>query len=190
MSETSPMQLDLDRLLRTAPHETGAPEERPPLRAVPRTAERRANPLVGALASVAVVLAILIAQLGLSIVVSEGAYELRALEVEQRDLGRVEKLLTQNLDKLDSPQNLADNAAKLGMVQNATPATIRLSDGKVLGRLSSSTTAASENLVPNSTLEKMPVVDADGLLVSRGATAATSVKAVRWKGELPAPETR
>lgn len=195
MSATSPLKLDLDRLLRTAPAETspaepGAPETAPALQPVPRAAKRRSNPLVGALTAVGVVLAILIAQLGLSIAVSEGAYELRALETEQRDLGRVDRLLTQNLDKLASPQNLADNAAKLGMVQNANPATIRLSDGAVLGSLESSTSAAGKNLVPNSTLESMPVVDADGLLVNRGTEVPVSLKPVRWEGKLPAPETR
>lgn len=196
MSETSPLQLDLDRLLRAVPAESGLtqpeqPNHEPPaLQPAPRPAKRRSNPLSGALAAVSVILTILIAQLGLSIVVSEGAYELRALEVEQRDLERVERLLTQNLDKLASPQNLSDNAVRLGMVQNATPATIRLSDGAVLGALESKTSAAGENLVPNATLESMPVVDADGLLVSRSTEVPASVEPVRWEGKLPAPETR
>lgn len=190
MSETSPLKLDLDRLLKPVPEREEQQQVDPVLKPVPRPAKRRRNPLAGALTAVSIILAILAAQLGLSIVVSEGAYELRALEVEQRDLGRVERLLTQNLDKLASPQNLSDNAVKLGMVQNSTPATIRLSDGAVLGSLETSTSAAGANLVPNSTLESMPVVDADGLLVSRGTVVPTSVKPVRWDGKLPAPETR
>jgi hypothetical protein len=49
------------------------------------------------------------------------------------------------------------------------------------------------NLIPNSTLESMPVVDAAGLLVSRNqlkaSTAAPAEAPVRWKGKLPAPQT-
>lgn len=177
-----------------------APATRPerrhlrPVRSAIR-ARRGLSPLLAALTSVGILLGILAAQLGLSIAVSQGAYEARALELEQRDLLRVERVLAQNVDKLSSPQNLAENAAKLGMVQNATPATLRLSDQAVLGDLQPRTTAAGDNLVPNATLDNLPVVDADGLLVSRtegqaaaaGATAASAP--VPWQGKLPAPDT-
>lgn len=156
---------------------------------------RGRSPLMVALTSVGIVLAILATQLGLSIAVSKGAYEVRALELEQRDLSRVERVLSQNVDKLSSPQNLAENAGKLGMVQNTAPAELRLSDHKVLGSLTSKTTAVKENLVPNSALKGLPVVDADGLLVPRnsGKAAATAKVAsgapVAWRGKLPAPDT-
>ncbi|UOQ58347.1 hypothetical protein MUN78_05785 [Leucobacter allii] len=180
-----------------APGAPGAPGERHLRLAEPApAAAKRAgrSPLVGALLAVGVILAILATQLGLSIAISQGAYEARALEVEQRDLSRVERVLSQNVDKLSSPQNLAENAAQLGMVQNVRPAALRLSDGAVLGSLETETTAAQGNLVPNATLETMPVVDAAGLLVSRDAPAAGSQDAsteapVRWKGKLPAPAT-
>lgn len=149
------------------------------------------SPVVASLIGVAIVLAILATQLGLSIAISQGAYEARALEVEQRDLSRVERVLSQNVGKLASPQNLAENAAALGMVQNARPATLRLSDGAILGTLESVTSDPRGNIVPNSTLESMPVVDAQGLLVPRGtgAQAVSSEPPVRLKGKLPAPNT-
>ncbi|WP_017794467.1 hypothetical protein [Leucobacter salsicius] len=149
------------------------------------------SPVVASLVAVGVVLVILATQLGLSIAISQGAYEARALEVEQRDLSRVERVLSQNVGKLSSPQNLAENAAALGMVQNARPATLRLSDGVVLGALESVTSDPRGNIVPNSSLDAMPVVDAEGLLVPRGANtqAASSAAPVRWKGKLPAPNT-
>lgn len=160
----------------------------------PRTARRRAvSPVIGGLIAVGVVLIIFATQLGLSIAISQGAYEARALEIEQRDLSRVERVLSQNVDKLASPQNLAENAAALGMVQNTRPATLRLSDGAVLGALESATSEVRGNLVPNSTLETMPVVDAEGLLVPRdeagGAQEQLTEPPVRWKGKLPAPQT-
>lgn len=176
---------------------SGLPPERRHLRPVRQAAgkKRGLSPLLAALTCVGIILAILAAQLGLSIAVSQGAYEARALELEQRDLLRVERVLSQNVDKLSSPQNLAVNAAELGMVQNATPATLRLSDSKVLGSLDTRTSAVQDNLVPNATLENLPVVDADGLLVSRNdgqaekdaALAATAP--VPWQGKLPAPDT-
>lgn len=182
-TDTSPSRLEREeRHLRLAPRSGG------------RTRRAPLSPLVGALLAVGIVLAIFAVQLGLSIMISQGAYETRALQVEQRDLMRVERVLQQNVDKLASPQNLAENAAGLGMVQNSHPATLRLSDSTVLGDLDSPTEDAAANVVPNSTLESMPVVDADGLLVPRGAAgeaddAAAQAPPVPWKGKLPAPAT-
>ncbi|MBO1902013.1 hypothetical protein J4H92_08635 [Leucobacter weissii] len=173
------------------------PAPRPQLRPVPaaRPARRSVSPLLAGLVAVAIILATFAAQLGLSIAVSEGAYETRALEQEQRDLMRVERVLSQNVDKLASPQNLAENAGELGMVQNATPATLRLSDGKVLGSLEPRTSEVGKNRIPNATLDQLPVVDADGLLVSRdggqaeAGAADSAASAVPWQGTLPAPDT-
>lgn len=159
------------------------------------TRGRKLSPLVGALTAVGVILVTLFAQLGLSIAVSEGAYESRALQSELKDLTRVERVLSQNTAKLASPQNLAENAATLGMVQNSTPATLRLSDGAVLGSLGASTSAVAGNVIPNQTLDGLPVVDADGLLTERNpeqaakAAAEAAGTAIAWEGPLPAPQT-
>lgn len=172
-----------------------APQIRPHLRPVPAPQAKRKSPLAGALTAVAIVLSILFAQLGLSIAVSQGAYEARALQAELRDLTRVERVLSQNAEKLASPQNLAENAVRLGMVQNTTPATLRLSDGAVLGTIAGGTAAVTANSVPNSTLAGIPVVNADGLLTVRdsekAALAADAKQStpVAWEGLLPAPNT-
>ncbi|MHA3684554.1 hypothetical protein ACXR2W_09895 [Leucobacter sp. HY1908] len=174
------------------PHWEGERERQDHLRLAPSVRRKIGrSPVVASLVAVGIVLAIFATQLGLSIAISQGAYEARALEVEQRDLGRVERVLSQNVGKLSSPQNLAENAAGLGMVQNARPATLRLSDGVVLGTLESVTSDPRGNIIPNATLESMPVVDAAGLLVPRAASAqsAPSQPPVRWKGKLPAPNT-
>lgn len=189
MSQTSPLQ----NLRPTAPLREPARESRPlgPARVAPTADRQRRSPLAAALVSVGIVLGILAAQLGLSIAISQGAYEARALEIEQRDLTRVERVLGQTVGKLSSPQNLSESAAELGMVQNAQPASLRLSDGALLGALESSTSEARGNVVPNSTLESMPLVDAEGLLVDRntGSEPKPSEPPVRWKGALPAPKT-
>lgn len=196
MNSTAPIDAEAIRPLRRVPAQP-TPRERPHLRPVRTSTPRRRglSPLVAGLTCAAIVGAIFVAQLGLSIAVSEGAYETRALELEQRDLMRVERVLTQNVDMLASPQNLAENAAKLGMVQNATPATLRLSDQKVVGSLDPRTSAVQDNLVPNATLTNLPVVNAEGLLVTRsdGQAAADAAEAaaapVPWQGALPAPDT-
>ncbi len=139
---------------------------------------------MGAFTAVGLILATLFAQLGLSIAVSDGAYEARALQVELRDLTRVERVLSQNTDKLASPQNLADNAAKLEMVQNTTPATLRLSDSAVLGTLGGPTTAVAGNSVPNATLVGLPVVDADGTAYgTKSGTGRTSCGRCSYHGD-------
>ena len=201
MSTTAPLSRDELAFLRSAP--APSPAARPsrdhlrpvdPSRPAARPRSVR-SPLAVALTGVGILLAILATQLGLSIAVSQGAYEVRALELEQRDLTRVERVLSQNVDKLASPQNLAENASKLGMVQNATPAALRLSDHKVRGSLTARTSDVGSNLVPNSALVGLPVVNAEGLLVSRSrgqadaAAGSASQAPVAWKGKLPAPDT-
>lgn len=174
----------------------GRPDARPQLQPVPPARARQRLSRFGfAMTSVVMLLVVLLAQLGLSIAVSGGAYEARALQTELKDLTRVERVLAQNTDRLASPQNLAENAAQLGMVQNSTPATIRLSDGAVLGTVAGATAAVEPNLVPNSALDGLPVVDASGLLVDRNSEQAepapqpTPQAPVAWDGALPAPQT-
>lgn len=166
------------------------------LRAVPSTSARRSRwrdtKLFAGISAAVIIMVIFTVQLGLSIAVSEGAYESSALKLEERDLMRVERVLNQNVDKLASPQNLADNAGALGMVQNSNPATLRLSDNVVLGDLTQRTSQVEPNLVPNATLDTLPVVDAAGLLVSRDGAApapAGNTEPVAWEGALPAPDT-
>lgn len=197
MNSTVPLRWESIRSTATGHPAPLREEPRRHLRPVeqPRSQPRRGRgPLAGALTAGAIILVILASQLGLSILISGGAYEMRALELEQRDLLRVERVLQQNVEKLASPQNLVDNAAQLGMVQNATPATLRLSDAAVLGSLESATSDVTANNVPNETLSSMPVVDAEGLMVPRGGQAAADdaladLTPVPWKGKLPAPKT-
>lgn len=193
MNATVPIEVDPIHLRASALPAQPETPHRERLRPVPALAAApRKSPVLGAIIAVCVILGIFAAQLALSIFVSEGAYETRALEIEKRDLARVERVLSQNLDKLASPQNLADNAMGLGMVQNVHPATLRLSDGKIQGTLETSTRAASGNLVPNSTLAALPVLDAEGLMTSRNKSEPPATElsaAVRWTGKLPAPQT-
>jgi len=130
--------------------------------------QRRARPR--AFYAVVVVVALFVlfmAQLLLSIVVSDGAYRIAALQTSQRDLGREQQALSEQLDKLSSPQNLATQAESLGMVlSNTSPVFLRLADGAILGTATAADagesviTGASGSLVPNSLLAGVPLVTA------------------------------
>ena len=173
------------------------PTSRPQLRLVPASLRKGAHSRVFMAAMTLGTIAVILAtQLVLSILTSEGAYRISRLEVTERDFKRVERVLTQTVDKLSSPQNLSENATKLGMVVNATPSYLRLSDGAILGEVGTRAQAAQPNLVPNELLADMPLVAADGLMVDRNSavpgvdTKAQSDKPVVWDGPLPAPQTR
>lgn len=112
-----------------------APRRAPrPVEIVPTRAQRLSRPkAIYAVVSTAGAFAILLAQLLLSITLSEGAYRISALQGEAVELDRNAQVLTESLDTLRSPQNLAANAESLGMVANASPAYLRLADATVLG---------------------------------------------------------
>lgn len=96
--------------------------------------QKRARPKsFYALVTVGGLFAILVAQLLLSIVVSDGAYQISGLQQQQKELARDQQSLTEELHVLESPQHLAANAEQLGMVTNSNMAYLRLSDGAVLG---------------------------------------------------------
>lgn len=203
---TVPIDLDLDprELERDLnPLEQGdiapaqpAESTRPRLELVPRIFQRGAHsPLFMAVVSIGTIAFIFAAQLFLSIFTSQGAYEVSRLELQERDLTRVERAITQHVDKLASPQNLAENATQLGMVVNATPSYLRLSDAAVLGEIATRTRASQANTVPNELLTNMPLVSAEGLLVDRKSSELGVDKKqlplapVAWEGPLPAPNT-
>lgn len=109
-------------------------QQRPHIEVAPTRSQRRARPrAVYALVTVTGLFAILIAQLLLSIVVSEGAYQITSLQQQQRELTRDQQSLSEQLQVLESPQHLAANAETLGMVGNSSTAYLRLADGAILG---------------------------------------------------------
>ncbi len=146
-----------------------SPEFVPPqprrLDVVPTRGQRRARPKsFYALITVAGLFAILVAQLLLSIVVSDGAYQISALQQQQKELSRDHQTLMEELNVLESPQHLSANAEQLGMVTNSNTAYLRLSDGAVLGSPGAATASGSimqgadgGPLVPNQLLKGVPL---------------------------------
>ena len=130
--------------------------------------QRRARPrAVYAIVAVVGLFVLFMAQLLLSIVVSDGAYRIAALQTSQRDLGREQQALSEQLDMLSSPQNLATQAESLGMVlSNTNPVFLRLADGAILGTAGAADagesviTGSAGSLVPNSLLGQVPLVTA------------------------------
>ena len=141
------------------PQRQGAPSSKPHLEALPR-AERRARPkLFYASVAVATVMLVVVTQLMLSIGVSQGAYRIEALQNSKAQLSREYQTVSERVEALSSPQNLAANAAALGMVDDGTPVYLRLSDGKVIGSPApAGRGAATSQLIANALTQDIPLV--------------------------------
>jgi len=148
----------------------------------PSRAQRRARPKVGyAIAAVASLGILLLAQLGISMVLSQGAYTLDSLGAEQTKLSRTQQALSEELRVLDSPQNLARNAQSLGMIANSTPVYLDPRTGRVYGTPTPAapdeSTASGDNQVPNALLDPVPLAEqqqAAGEQASAQAPAAAT----------------
>ena len=167
--------------------------ERRPFRIVSSNPRRRARPRIFyALTAVAGMAAIIVAQLLLSVGISQGAYEISSLQSSQSELGRTAAGVSEDLVRVSSPQSLAANAEGLGMVTNSNPVYLRLSDGAVLGAPASASgsQAGAASLVPNALLTGSTLLSQlpDDAAAAVGAVAITSAPVV--PAGLAAPTTR
>ncbi|MCM3658410.1 hypothetical protein M3147_14230 [Agromyces mediolanus] len=177
--------------LRGAP--AAAPTRR--LRLVPDAVRRRKPRIAYAIIALGAILLVAAAQLVLSVAMTQGAYELDSLRVQQTKLERDRQIVGEELDALQSPQNLARNAEELGMVPNTSPVYLRLSDGAVLGQPQAAGHAASSGpLVPNSLITDVPLVNQPA--TGENATGASGAEApagadaqIVPPGALPTPDT-
>jgi hypothetical protein len=69
----------------------------------------------------------------LNTVLAQDAFRLHALQLQGHVLADQEQSLQREVERLQSPQSLATQATRLGMVPGGPRAFLRLSDGKVLG---------------------------------------------------------
>ncbi len=143
------------------PHE--GPARR--LRAVETPVRRRRPKLLYGVVAVLGAFLIAGAQMVLSIMTTQGSYELSTLSSQQRDLTYQKQILYDEVAGLGSPQYLAANAAALGMVIDESPSYLRLSDGALLGAGEvsygrSSVDAIGRGVVPNALLTGTPLVTA------------------------------
>lgn len=169
MTTNLALSLPIDLPSRTSrPDEQERAHRRPELVEVaPTRAQRRARPrIVAAVVGVAALGVLLLAQLGISMVLSQGAYTLNSLQAKQTELSRSQQALDEKLDVLKSPQNLAKNAQALGMIANTTPVYLDPKTGQVFGTptpaSASDSTANTANQVANQLLDGVGVVAKQG----------------------------
>jgi hypothetical protein len=104
------------------------------LEVVPTRAQRRARPrMLPALVTIGGIGVILLAQLLLSIVIADGAYQVSSLQSAKHDAVLQQHALSEQLDLLASPQHLAANAEALGMVASGSAVYLDAKTGAVTG---------------------------------------------------------
>ena len=122
------------RVARDAGRSRGMPRrgQLGPLRVVP-AAIRRTGGGVFAVLCIVVLAAGLVALLMMNTALASGIYQLKDLQGQSGTLTDQQEQLTQAVDDLRSPRNLAAKAQQLGMVPAKSMAFIRISDGSVIG---------------------------------------------------------
>jgi hypothetical protein len=171
------------------PHE--GPARR--LRAVEAPARRRRPKLLYGVVAVLGAFLIAGAQMVLSIMTTQGSYELSTLSSQQRDLTYQKQILYDEVAGLGSPQYLAANAAALGMVIDESPSYLRLSDGALLGAGEvsygrSSVDAIGRGVVPNALLTGTPLVTApDATIEGKPVAPAAPVEPIEDGGVANTP---
>jgi hypothetical protein len=156
------------------PRSSGEQENPRRIEIVTSRAQRRARPkLAYALIAIGGLTIIFLAQLLLSIALSNGAYQISSLLIEKRDLGREEGSLSEQLELVGSTQNLAANAQSLGMVGTSAPAFLRLSDGAVIGSAVAAEAATTNpGSIANSLLAGVALVENPATVTEEEPVAA------------------
>lgn len=181
MSASTATSWDADLIapLPVRPTETRSQPRLQPVEHLAPVPARRPR-LVYGLIAVAGALAIAGAQLGLSILTTQGTYDVKELTAEKRAVTWEVQMLEDKVAGLSSPQYLAANAAALGMVIGDTPSYMRLSDGAVTGagKPASSTSnvqALKKAAVGNALIGDVPLVTDPDASLGAGAAAESTV---------------
>ena len=124
---TAPSRVARDARGRGAPRRSASP-----LRVVP-AAIRRTGSGVFAVLCMTLLAAGLVALLMMNTALASGIYQLKSLQNQSGTLTDQQEQLTQVVDDLRSPRNLANRAQQLGMVPAKSMAFVRLSDGAIIG---------------------------------------------------------
>jgi hypothetical protein len=182
----------------------GRPQRQPVRQVQPRhieivttRAQRRARPKsFYAVVTVASVFALFMGQLMLSILLSDGAYQISTLQAEQKQLSRTEQALSEQLDLLASPQSLATRAESLGMVVGTNaPTFLQLSSGSLIGTPVAATGSHGANGGQVANFLLLSAVNPDSSPTTpetEGAPShnAASASVASDDGSLPSPNTR
>jgi hypothetical protein len=125
----------------------GAAVQKARLTVVPRTRTRTSRLPFVTLVSF-VLLAGVVGLLMFNTSMQQAAFAATAMEQQASTLTAREQTLRMELDGLRDPQRVARQAQRMGMVIPATPAFLRLSDGKVLGTPTPATRDGALRLLP------------------------------------------
>jgi hypothetical protein len=184
-------------LFPASPRRLDSPQRR--LQPLDAPVRRRRPKLAYGIIAVAGAVAIALAQMVLSILTTQGSFEVAALTQEQRQLSYDKQMLYDEVAGLGSPQYLAANASALGMVVADAPSYLRLSDGALIGTGApapdaSSVDAIGRGAVQNALITDTPLVTAPDATI-QGApmadeTGSTGATPPPLADGLPTPATR
>jgi len=182
MSATAPIRVPGSRHVRS---ESLAPHPRRLTEVVTTKRQRRARPrIIHAIVAIGGVIAIVGAQLLLSIAISGGAYRISDLQQAQRALTRESLSLGEQLAVAEATQHLAGAAASLGMVPAQGAAFLDLETGAAVaapGMPDTTGCGGACNLVPNELTKSLPAV--------LPATGQQNPLAVQTQAETPPAST-
>ena len=163
----------------------GAALERARLTVVPRT-RTRTSPLPFVTLVSFVLLAGVIGLLMFNTSMQQAAFTATTMEQQAATLNAREQTLRMELDVLRDPQRVALKAQRMGMVIPATPAFLRLADGKVLGTPTPATREDGLRLLPKAP-KKPAVLDPAPNVVTVVAEPPTAGRPRRGIGQEQAP---
>lgn len=168
----------------TLPARQDAPQRG--LTALPRAVVRRGPRVSHGVVAIAGLGVIIGAQLGLSVTLSEGAYEVQSLQATSASLSQDEQALQEQLDVLEAPQSIALAAEDLGMEAGQGSDFLQLSNGAVLGgpgalhMQEDATTPGGSLLVGNELVQSA----ADAEAAAEAAAAAQDAEPEEYPGML------
>jgi hypothetical protein len=118
----------------------------------------------------------------------QASFTATAMEQRAQALDAEEQSLTLQLDALRDPQRVALRAKDMGMVPPTSPAFIRLSDGKVLGKPSPATVDNSLRVTPLPTRKPKNLRPNPVVIEMKPAKNSTTSKAARTTGTTAVPD--
>jgi hypothetical protein len=144
------------------------------LEVAPTRAQRRARPrLLPALVTIGGIGVILLAQLLLSIVLADGAYQISSLQTQKHDAVLQQHALSETLDLYNSPQHLAANAEALGMVASGNAVYLDATTGAVTG----TGTASGGSLLGAGDQVSNVLLDGSMIVTAQAPTTTTTTTA-------------
>lgn len=171
------------RALAPSPLRSTEPKQRTPLSLVPAT--KRSRRAGFAAFCFALLLAALVGVLVINVNVANSQYDIVGLSADEQTLNQQNEALTQELQNLQAPQNVAAKAAELGMVTPGAVAAINLDSQKITGK----STPAEKGKTPT-TLVATPEVPGDQAesKASDGQATAGEESTTTETSEQKAPE--